>query len=69
MRSKETDQRCARHHRQVIHLHRCGPRCVLEALIAIENGGSLGAVLADFERLPPETYHAAIMLYCDEVGL
>ena len=47
------------------HLHRCGPRCILEALIAVDRGDSLDAVLADFERLSPETYHAALMLFCD----
>ena len=44
---------------------KCGPRCILEALLAIEAGNPVDAVLADFERLPPETYHAAIMAFCD----
>ena len=59
-------QACFGHRqRRVQHLHRCGPRCILEALLAVENGEPLDAVLADFERLPPETYHAAFMLFLD----
>jgi hypothetical protein len=57
--------RSVRRRLQVQHLHRCGPRCILEALRAVESGEPLDAVLADFERLPPEVYHAAIMLFCD----
>jgi len=57
--------RSERRKRQVRHLHKCGPRCILEALLAIEAGNPVDAVLADFERLPPETYHAAIMAFCD----
>ena len=34
------------------HLHACGPRPVLEALLEIEAGRPLDAVLADFARLP-----------------
>jgi hypothetical protein len=49
--------------RQAQHLHRCGPRPILEALIAVEKGNSLKSVLADFERLPPETYHATLYFY------
>ena len=59
------DARSGRRQLQVQHLHRCGPRCILEALIAVEAGQPLDAVLADFKRLPPEVYHSAIMLYCD----
>jgi hypothetical protein len=32
---------------------------VLEALLAVEAGHSLDAVLEDFARLTPETYRAA----------
>jgi hypothetical protein len=39
------------------HLHECGPRSVLEALLAVEAGTSLDAVSADFGRLPSTTYH------------
>ena len=44
--------------RQVLaqHLHRCGPRPVLEALIAVEGGQDLDVVLEDFARLQPELY-------------
>jgi len=58
-------ERSAHRQRQTYHLHQCGPRCILEALIAVAKGEPLDAVLADFERLPPETYHAAIMLFSD----
>jgi len=51
--------------RQAQHLQRCGPRCILEAMLAVDRGDSLDAVLADFERLTPETYHAALMLFLD----
>jgi hypothetical protein len=62
----QTDnKRTARRQRQILHLHRCGTRCVMEALIAVEGGEPLDAVLADFERLPPSTYHATIMAFCD----
>ena len=39
-------------------LHRCGPRPILEALIAVEAGQDLDFVLADFARLQPEVYAA-----------
>jgi hypothetical protein len=53
----------ARRQRQARHLHRRGPRCILEALIAVDSGEPLDAVLADFERLPPELYHATLYHY------
>jgi hypothetical protein len=59
------NKRTARRQRQSSHLHQCGPRCILEALLALEAGEPLDAVLADFERLPPATYHAAIAAFCD----
>ena len=40
----------------VRHLCRCGERCVLAALIAVEAGQDLDFVLTDFARLAPETY-------------
>lgn len=67
--SAARQERSPRRHQQSIHLHACGPRCILEALIAVESGQPLDAVLADFERLPPRVYHAAIMAFCDEVAL
>jgi hypothetical protein len=42
--------------KQVKHLVACGERCVLEALIAVDNGQPLDLVLRDFEKLSPETY-------------
>ena len=35
----------------------------MEALIAVDNGQPLDAVLADFERLPPEVYAATLYYY------
>ena len=50
--------RTARQQHLAKHLHRCGPRPVLEALIAVDRGQGLDAVLEDFARLQPETYQA-----------
>ena len=43
--------RSDRRQKQVKHLVACGERCVLEALIAVDNGQPLDLVLRDFERL------------------
>jgi hypothetical protein len=48
--------RSDRRQKQVKHLVACGERCVLEALIAVDNGQPLDLVLRDFERLSPEAY-------------
>jgi putative DNA primase/helicase len=58
-----------RRQRLAAHLHRCGPRPVLEALIAVESGQPLDEVLHDFARLQPEIYEAvgAAVLPIDEV--
>jgi hypothetical protein len=40
------------------HLHDCGPRPVLEALIAIDAGTLIDEVLEDFGRLPPSVYRS-----------
>ena len=61
-------KRSARRQRQAYHLQQCGARAVLEALLSVESGEPLEAVLSDFCRLPPATYHAVVMLYCDEVA-
>jgi hypothetical protein len=45
-----------RRQRLVAHLHACGPRPVLEALLAVAAGQSLDLVLEDFRRLAPEIY-------------
>ena len=58
-----TDTRSARRRRLSDHLHKCGPRCILEALIAVESGKTVDSVLADFERLPPEVYTATLYYY------
>jgi hypothetical protein len=59
---KTFEPRCPRRQRQVLHLHKSGPRCVMEALVAVEQGQQLDAVLADFERLPVELFHATLYL-------
>ena len=48
--------RSDRRQEQVKHLVACGERCVLEALIAVDNGQPLDLVLRDFEKLSPEAY-------------
>jgi hypothetical protein len=50
------DPRSDQRRRQVRHLVRCGERCVLEALLAVDAGQSLDFVLGDFERLHPDAY-------------
>jgi hypothetical protein len=50
--------RTSRRQRQVRHLYKCGPRPVLEALIAVDAGQDLDVVLEDFCRLQPKIYHA-----------
>jgi hypothetical protein len=50
-------KRSARRQCLVVHLHDVGPRPVLEALIAVENGQSLDHVLEDFGRVPVSVYH------------
>jgi hypothetical protein len=57
--TRRIDPRNPFRQRHAAHLHRCGPRCILEALIAVDRGESLDAVLADFGRFAPEVYHAA----------
>jgi hypothetical protein len=54
--SGPTATRSERRRRQVRHLVACGERCVLEALIAVDNGQPLDLVLLDFERLHPDAY-------------
>jgi hypothetical protein len=51
-------KRTPRRQRLARHLHQCGPRPVLEALIAVEGGAPLDEVLEDFCRLVPEVYQA-----------
>jgi len=55
-RHPSSNSRSSRRQHLAKHLHRCGPRHVLEALIAIEAGQDLDVVLEDFARLQPETY-------------
>lgn len=50
--------RSARRQRLAAHLHDCGPRPVLEALLAVASGQPLDRVLEDFARLPVALYAA-----------
>ena len=52
------DRRSPSRQRLVLHLHRCGPRPVLEALLALEAGQPLDDILEDFGRIPPHVYQA-----------
>ena len=48
----EPNKRNARRQRLCKHLHRAGPRPVLEALIAVDSGQPLDDVLEDYARIP-----------------
>ena len=63
--------RSSRRQRLARHLHQCGPRPVLEALLAVEAGQRLDEVLEDFARLQPEIYQAvgADVLPIDEAAV
>ena len=52
------NRRSPRRQRLAQHLYRCGPRPVLEALLAVEAGQHLDDVLEGFARLPPSVYGA-----------
>jgi hypothetical protein len=62
-------KRNTRRQLQAAHIHDCGKRPVLEALLAVAAGADLDEVLADFCRLPPEIYQAigADILPADKV--
>jgi hypothetical protein len=51
-----TDRRSPRRQRLASHLHRCGARPVLEALLAMERSQPLDAVLDDFGRILAHVY-------------
>jgi hypothetical protein len=51
-------KRSARQQHLARHLHSCGPRPVLEALLALEEGQPLNAILEDFGRLPASPFKA-----------
>jgi hypothetical protein len=56
---KQSDsKRSARRQHLARHLHACGERPILEALLAVSVGRPLDDVLEDFARLPPEFYKA-----------
>jgi ABC-type hemin transport system substrate-binding protein len=50
--------RTSRRQYLVRHLVACGPRPVLEALIAVAGGADLDATLEDYARLSPEIFAA-----------
>ena len=54
----ENSIRPARLQYLVAHLHACGQRPVLEALLAVSDGTPLGDVLEDYARLPADIYRA-----------
>ena len=47
-----------RRQRSAQHLHRLGPRAVLEALAEVADGGDLDRVLSSYGRLDPEIVRA-----------
>ena len=47
-----------RRQRGARHLHRLGPRPILEALRQVEAGGSIDDVLCEYQRLDPTTVRA-----------
>jgi hypothetical protein len=52
------DARTPRRQHLVKHLVDCGDRSVLEALLAVDAGQDLDAVLEDFARLDPVIFEA-----------
>jgi len=54
----QAPKRSARRQHLSRHLHAAGPRSILEALLAVEDGEPLDEVLEDFARIPTATYHA-----------
>lgn len=56
--SPNHNARNARRQYLVAHLHRAGPRPVLEAMLELERGHELDLVLEQFGRVPVEAYHA-----------
>jgi hypothetical protein len=47
------------------HLVRCGPRCVWEALEAVNRGTPIDSVLEDFSRLTPAGVEGALYYFID----
>ena len=58
LRRSTQDRRSPTRRRLILHLYQCGPRPLLEALLAVDAGQPLDSVLADFARVPPEIYCA-----------
>lgn len=60
---KNFDPRSPLRYRQVRHLIKCGVRCVLEALLAVERGQTLDDALDDFCRFAPKGFHGTLYHY------
>ena len=57
-RRKTSEPRSPRRQYLVLHLHRAGPRGMLEAMLELEPGPRLDAVLGRYARIPVNIYHA-----------
>ena len=55
---KAPGSRSPRRQRLTTHLHACGPRPVLEALLELGADRPLDEVLEEYARLPARIYHA-----------
>ena len=67
---KSNDPRCPDGSDKSSISTKCGPWCVLEALLDVAGGRDLDETLADFERLPPNSTPRAsssIAVRSDEV--
>jgi hypothetical protein len=53
---RKVSPRSLERQRLVLHLWRCGPRPILEALLEVSTGKHLDVVLQDFARIQPATY-------------
>jgi hypothetical protein len=56
---RKLSPRCRSTRRQllVLHLHRCGPRPVLEALIEVSQGNDVDETLERYAAIPSDVYH------------
>ena len=57
-RRKPRDLRSPRRQYLVLRLHRAGPRVVMEAMLELEPGPKLDAVLERYARIPADIYQA-----------
>jgi hypothetical protein len=54
---KPRQVRSARLQRLIAHLHKAGPRPVMEAMLQVAGGEPLDSVLEAYGRIPVEIYH------------